>query len=213
MAIKVYGHPYSPATQRVLLCLTEKNLEYEFVFVDLTTAQQKNQPFISINPFGQVPSFEDGDLKLFESRAVTQYIAHQYADKGTPLIHQDPKKMAIISVWLEVEAQKFDVFASKLSTETLMKPLKGMTSDEAAVEQLQSQLAPILDVYEARLAESKYLGGDSFTLADLHHVPIINYLMKTKAKTLFDQRRHVSAWCADILARLACLKVLHGVKI
>lgn len=67
MAIKVYGHPYSPATQRVLLCLAEKNLEYEFVFVDLTTAQQKNQPFISINVrTNPINRYDDNKLANFD---------------------------------------------------------------------------------------------------------------------------------------------------
>ncbi|KAL3849778.1 hypothetical protein ACJIZ3_011660 [Penstemon smallii] len=197
MAIKVHGNPFSPPSQRVLLALAEKDLDYEYVFVDMST----------------VPAFEDGDLKLFESRAITRYIAYAYADKGTPLFDQDPKKVAIISVWLEVEALKFDAAGSKLSFEILIKPLLGMTTDEGAVEQQQGQLASVLDVYEARLSKSKYLGGDSFTLVDLHHVPIVNNMMKTKVKALFDARPHVSAWASDILARPAWAKVLDALKI
>ncbi|KAH6811143.1 glutathione S-transferase 6 [Perilla frutescens var. frutescens] len=207
MAIKLHGHPLSPAARRVLVCLAEKGLDYEFVLVDLTTGQQKKEPFISINPFGQVPGFEDGDLKLFESRAITRYIAHAYADKGTPLISEDPKKMGIIGVWLEVETQRFDAAGQKLSFEILIKPMKGMTTDDAVVEQLQAQLAGVLDVYEARLAQSKYLGGDDYSLADLHHIPIIANLQKTKVKALFDARPCVAAWAAALLARPAWQKV------
>nr|QPB76003.1 glutathione S-transferase [Digitalis lanata] len=208
MAIKVHGNPISAPTRRVLLCLAEKDVEYEYVHIDLFTGQHKKEPFISINPFGQVPGFEDGDLNLFESRAITKYIAHAYADKGIPLLSEDPKKMGIISVWLEVEAQRFEAAGQKLNIEIVIHPLIGQTTDEAKVEQLQAQLASVLDVYEARLAQSKYLAGDSYTLADLHHVPVINNLMQTKIKTLFDERPHVSAWCTDLLARPAWQKVL-----
>ncbi|KAK6127402.1 hypothetical protein DH2020_038862 [Rehmannia glutinosa] len=212
MAIKVHGNPLSPAAQRVLLCLAEKDIEYEFVYVDLATGQQKKEPFISINPFGQIPAFEDGDLKLFESRAITKYIAYAYADKGTPLLVEDPKKMALIQVWSEVEAQRFDAAGQKLSFEILVKPIKCWATDEALVEQLQAQLATVLDVYEKRLAQSKYLAGDNFSLADLNHVPRINNLMKTKVRALFEQRPHVWAWCADILGRPAWQKVLAGLN-
>lgn len=92
--------------------------------------------------------------------------------------------------------------------EILVKPMKGMTTDEAAVEQLQAQLDGVLDVYEARLAQSKYLAGDDYTLADLHHIPIIANLFYTKVKPLFDSRPHVSAWAASLLARPASQKVL-----
>ncbi|KAK6115032.1 hypothetical protein DH2020_007301 [Rehmannia glutinosa] len=212
MAIKVHGNPRSPAVQRVFLCLAEKDLEYEFVYVDLATKQQKEEPFIAINPFGQVPAFEDGDLKLFESRAITKYIANAYADKGTPLLVQDPMKMAMIEVWLEVEAQRFDAAGKTLSFEICIKPIKGLTTDEALVDQLIAQLATVLDVYEKRLAQSKYLAGDKFSLADMNHVPIINNMMKTKVRALFEQRPHVWAWCADILGRPAWQKVLAGLN-
>lgn len=49
MAIKLHGHPLSPAVKRVLLALAEKGLDHEFVLVDLAAGQQKKEPFISIN--------------------------------------------------------------------------------------------------------------------------------------------------------------------
>ncbi|KAG8389462.1 hypothetical protein BUALT_Bualt02G0231900 [Buddleja alternifolia] len=208
MAIKVHGALLSTATMRVFACLNEKELDFEFVPVNLGTGEHKKEPFLSFNPFGQVPGFEDGDLKLFESRAITQYIARTYADKGTPLVYEDRKKMAILSVWMEVEAQKFETPASKLSWELCIKPAIGMVTDDAVVEEQEPELAKVLDVYEARLAKSKYLGGDTFTLADLHHLPNINYLMGTRVKAVYDSRPHVSAWCADILARPAWKKVV-----
>ncbi|XP_011079702.1 glutathione S-transferase-like [Sesamum indicum] len=208
MAIKVHGSAFSTAAMRVFACLNEKGLEYEFVPVDMRAGEHKKEPFLSLNPFGQVPAFEDGDLKLFESRAVNQYIAHAYADKGNPLICQDPRKMAIVSLWMEVEAQKYDASAAKLTWELIIKPLLGMSTDDAIVEEQEVQLAKVLDVYEARLAQSKYLGGDNFSLADLHHLPTMNYLMGTRVKETFDARPHVSSWCADILARPAWQKVV-----
>ncbi|XP_042068134.1 glutathione S-transferase-like [Salvia splendens] len=207
MAIKVYGHPFSPAAKRVLVALAEKGLDYEHILIDLATGQQKKDPLISINPFGQVPGFQDGDLQLFESRAITRYIAHAYANKGTPLISEDPKKMAVIGVWLEVEAQKFDTAGQKLSFEILVKPIKGLPVDDAVIEEGQAQLAAVLDIYEARLGKSKYLGGDEFSLADLHHIPIVANLLKTKVKTLFDARPAVAAWAATLLARPAWQKI------
>jgi glutathione S-transferase len=117
--------------------------------------------------------------------------------------------MAMASVWMDVESQQFDQTASKLVWELLAKPvLLDMSTDTADVEENEAKLAKILDVYESRLAQSKYLGGECFTLADLHHLPTIHYLMGTQSKKLFDSRPHVNAWIADISARPAWLKVL-----
>ncbi|KAM3376623.1 glutathione S-transferase [Capsicum galapagoense] len=208
MAIKVHGPIMSPAVMRVVAALKEKNLEFELVPVNMQNGDHKKEPFITLNPFGQVPAFEDGDLKLFESRAITQYIAHTYADKGNQLLPNDPKKMAIMSVWMEVEAQKFDPVGSKLAYEIAIKPMMGKVTDDAIVAENEEKMGKLLDVYEARLKESKYLGGDSFTLADLHHAPGLHYLSGTIVKSLFDARPHVSAWCADVLARPAWSKTL-----
>lgn len=115
--------------------------------------------------------------------------------------------MAIESVWIEVEAQQYDPHASKLCFEHFFKPMFGMTTDPAAVEELEAKLSKVLDVYEARLGRSKYLGGDCFSLADLHHLPSLHYLLNTPSKKLFDSRPHVCAWVADIIARPAWAKV------
>lgn len=144
-----------------------------------------------------------------ESRAINQYIVQAYGDKGNQLnFHDDPKKNALVYVWMEVEAQRFDPAASKLLFELCIKPILGMTTNDAVVQEYEAKLGEILDVYEARLKQSNYLAADTFTLADLNHIPAINYLMGSKAKAVFEARPHVNAWCADILARPAWSKVL-----
>ncbi|XP_057549146.1 glutathione S-transferase-like [Amaranthus tricolor] len=208
MAIKVHGSPMSTATLRVVAAVHEKELEYEFVTIDMKSGAHKQPPFISLNPFGQVPALEDGDLKLFESRAITKYIAYNYENKGTSLVHKDGKQMAELTVWMEVEAHQFDPVGSKLVWELIIKNLFGMQSDDAVVEENEAKLAKVLDIYESRLSNSKYIAGDSFTLADLHHLPVLQYLMGTKVKNLFDERAHVSAWAKDILGRPSWAKAL-----
>ncbi|MFS7899001.1 putative glutathione transferase [Helianthus anomalus] len=108
---------------------------------------------------------------------------------------------------MEVESQKLEPAAMKLIWELCMKPLLfGQNSDDAVVSVEKKKLESVLDVYEARLSESKYLGGDSFSLADMHTVPTIKFLMDTQMKQVFDARPCVSAWVADIMSRPACVK-------
>ncbi|KAL9360441.1 hypothetical protein Peur_048564 [Populus x canadensis] len=167
--LKLHGTPISTNTQRVLATLYEKE------------------------PFGQVPAAVDGDLKLFESRAISQYVAHQYASKGTQL-GAAGNGYATILVWQEVQSHQFDPSASKLVWEQVFKPVFGLPTDAALVAETEVTLGKVLDVYEARLSQSKYLAGDSFTLADLHHLPNIQALLGTPSKKLFDSRPHVSGW-------------------
>ncbi|KAI7747692.1 hypothetical protein M8C21_029030 [Ambrosia artemisiifolia] len=210
MGLKLYGFVPSNATFRALVSLYEKDLDVEFVKVHMAAREHKTPQFLSRNPFGQVPVLEDGDITVFESRAITQYVARAYADKGNELmINNDPKKMAIQSVWMQVESQKFDIPSHKLAIELYYNVLhRGREVDEALVAEYKPKLESVLDVYEQRLKESKYLGGDSFTLVDLHHLPNVYYLMATEVKKLFDARPHVSAWAADILSRPAWVKIV-----
>ncbi|MED6129909.1 hypothetical protein PIB30_112618 [Stylosanthes scabra] len=115
--------------------------------------------------------------------------------------------MATITVWLEVESQQYDQPASKLLWELHYKQLFGIPTDPKAVEENEAKLSVVLGIYEKRLSESKYLGGDSFTLADLHHLPSLHFLMLTQVKKLVEPLPRVSAWVADISARPSWSKV------
>ena len=82
--------------------------------------------------------------------------------------------MAIASVWMEVEALQYDQIAITLGMELAYKPVVyGISTNATVVEENEPKLAKVVDIYESRLAQSKYLGGDCFTLADLHHLPTI----------------------------------------
>lgn len=209
MVVKVHGSPLSSPTLRVVAAAYEKELDFEFVHVDFESGAHKQLPHLALNPFGQVPAFEDGDLQPFESRAIKNYITHTYERNGTTLISKDMKQKAIQAVWMEVEAHQFDPTATKLVWELVFKAMFGMQPpDMAIVEENEAKLAKVLDVYEARLSQTRYLGGETFTLADLHHLPQMNRLMSTGVKKLFDERPCVSTWCSDILARPAWKKTV-----
>lgn len=121
----------------------------------------------------------------------------------------DVKKQAVWDTWIEVEAHHFDPVAQKLNYELSVKPrMLGLETDQTVVEEYEAKFLKVLDVYEERLSETNYLGGDNFTLADLHHLPTIQYLLATTAKRLFDGRPRVSAWVEDITARPAWVKVV-----
>ncbi|MCL7027418.1 hypothetical protein MKW94_011224 [Papaver nudicaule] len=209
--LKVHGSPISTATQRVIAAINEKGLEYEFVHVNLAEGEHKREPFLSLNPFGQVPAFEDGDLKLFESRAITTHITRNYATSGTSLAPAINNPSVCVN-WMQVENHQFEPVTSALTWELVFKPMFGMTTDAAVVEEKEAKLAKVLDVYEKRLSQSKYLGGDAFSLVDLHHLPNLQCLMGTPIKKRFESRPHVFAWSADILARPSWVKVLDMLK-
>lgn len=111
--------------------------------------------------------------------------------------------MAILTMWMEIEAQQFDPPASKLTWEQVIKPLYGLETDHTVVKENEANLEKVLNVYEKRLEESKFLACNSFTLVDLHHLPNIQYLLGTPTKILFEKRTNVRKWVDEITSREA----------
>ncbi|KAF5195099.1 Glutathione s-transferase [Thalictrum thalictroides] len=207
--VKVYGMPLSSCTARVLTCLIEKGVEYELVTLNLAVGEHKQPGHLAKQPFGQIPVLEDGDLTLFESRAIAKYVAYKYKDQGTNLLrHENVKESAVVVVWTEVESQQYNPPISSLVYELLIKGMYGMTTDQAVVDAESAKFGKVLDVYEARLTENKYLAGNFYSLADQNHIPYTYFLMKTPAASLINSRPHVKAWWEDISSRPSFQKVL-----
>nr|ALY05892.1 GST3 [Litchi chinensis] len=208
MALKLYGAPMSTCTARVLVSLHEKDLDFELIPVDLFAGEHKQPPFVSKNPFGLIPVLEDGDLTLFESRAIASYVAEKFKETGTDLIrHQDLKEAALVRVWIEVESQQYNPAISPIVYQHFVAPMQGKSPDQTIIDANVEKLGRVLDIYEAKLSKSKYLAGDFYSLADLSHLPYTYYLMKTPCASLINERPRVKAWWEDISSRPAFKKV------
>ncbi|OBZ67186.1 hypothetical protein A0H81_12786 [Grifola frondosa] len=183
MAIKLYGFPASTCTRRVAVVLKEKNVPYEFVGVDRTSSEHKSENYLAKQPFGQVPYIVDEDgFTLFESRAIGRYIATKYAAQGEKLIPDpsDLKATALFEQAASIEAFNFD-------------PSQLMQRDAAAdvklLESYKTALNAKLDAYEVILSKTKYLAGDSVTLADLFHLPFGARLEEYGVNVLTSEKR------------------------
>ncbi|KAJ6723449.1 GLUTATHIONE S-TRANSFERASE RHO [Salix koriyanagi] len=213
MALKLYGAPMSTCTSRVLTCLHEKDLDFELVLVDLFAGEHKQPPFLVKNPFGQIPALEDDDLTVFESRAITSYVAEKFKETGYDLTrHQNIKEAALVKVWTEVESQQFHPAIAPIIFQFFVAPLQGNSPDQTIIDANLEKLGKVLDIYEAKLTSTKYLAGDFYSLADLHHLPYAYYLMKTPAASVVNERPHVKAWWEDISTRPAFKKVAEGMN-
>ena len=92
--MKVFGHPLSSCTRKVLLTLAEKGATAELTPVNLFAAEHKTQGHLSRHPFGVVPVLDDDGFLLFESRAIIRYLDVRLG--GTPLTPRAPKEAARI---------------------------------------------------------------------------------------------------------------------
>ncbi|KAI4305954.1 hypothetical protein L6164_029279 [Bauhinia variegata] len=202
MTVKVYGTAYA-APKRVVACLVEKGIEFEAVPIDLFKGEHKTPYFLKKQPFGLLPVVEDGDFTLFESRAIMRYYAEKYKNQGTDLLGKTLEERGLVEQWLDVEATSYHPPINDLVIQSLFAPKMGIPQDPKVIQESEAKLAKIFDIYEERLAKSKYLAGDFFSLADLSHLPATHYLFfKGVGKEhLIRDRKHVSAWWDDISSR------------
>ncbi|KAL2333207.1 hypothetical protein Fmac_014420 [Flemingia macrophylla] len=208
MVVKVYGAPRAACPQRVLACLLEKGVEFELVHVDLDQGEQKKPEFLLKQPFGQVPVVEDGDFRLFESRAIIRYYAAKYADRGPDLLGKSLEERALVEQWLEVEAHNFNDLCFTIMLHLVILPRMGKSGNLALAHSCEKDLGKVLDVYEKRLSETTYLAGETFTLADLTHLPGLGHLIEdVKMDHLITERKNVSAWWDKISTRPAWKKL------
>ncbi|BBN69606.1 glutathione S-transferase phi 12 [Prunus dulcis] len=186
-----------------------KGVNFEIVDVNLEVGEQKQPQFLSRQPFGQVPAVEDGDFRLFESRAIIRYYAAKYADRGPNLLGTTLEEKALVDQWLEVEAHNFNDLVYTLVLQLLVLPRMGERGDVALVHACEEKLEKVFDVYEERLSKSSYLAGEAFTLADLSHLPGIRYLIdEAKLGHLVSERKNVNAWWKHISNRPAWKKLM-----
>ncbi|XP_047957563.1 glutathione S-transferase F9-like isoform X2 [Salvia hispanica] len=208
MVVKVYGPDYA-SPKRVILCLIEKEIDYETVDVDLFKGEHLSPQYLKLQPFGVLPVIEDGDYILYESRAIIRYYAEKYRSQGSELLGKTIEERGLIEQWLDVEAHNFQPPLYDLVVQLLINPKTGVASDPKRIQEDEEKLAKTLDVYEERLSVSKYLASDTFSLADLSHIPFGNYLVTTlKKEYLIRDRKNVSRWWDDISSRPSWKKVL-----
>lgn len=70
----MYHHPYSQHCRRVVALLEEAGLDYELRRVAMEENEHLSPAYLKINPNHQVPTLQDGDLKMFESNAILRYL-------------------------------------------------------------------------------------------------------------------------------------------
>ena len=82
--IRIHRHPLSGHSHRVELFASLADIKHQLVDVDLMSGEHKGEAFLKLNPFGQVPVIEDGDVVLADSNAILIYLAKTYAPEWLP---------------------------------------------------------------------------------------------------------------------------------
>lgn len=185
--LKLVSHLLCPYAQRVRIVLAEKSIEHEIEIIDLA-----NPPdwFLKISPRGKVPLLQVGEVVLFESAVIAEYLDELQA----PSLHPaDPLQRARSRAWIEFASSQLDVVARLYS-----RPDRAGFYREVAV--LQQGLARL----ERALGAGPYFNGARFSLVDAAFAPFFRYFDVIEASAdlgLFRDVPAVRAWRAALQAR------------
>lgn len=176
---------------RVRWALEEVGQPYDVRLV--TFAEMKQPAHRALHPFGQIPTYEEGDLVLFESGGIVLHIAQTRAG----LLPDDPDARAWAITWM---------FAALSTVEQSIVELQFVLFTERDKSWYEARLAMVHDRIRARLGElSDHLGDadwldGAFSAADLMMASV---LLRTRGSGLLDEYPNLAAYVARAEARPA----------
>jgi glutathione S-transferase len=143
---------------RVKLFLTLLDLPFTINELNMAAGDNRKPAHLALNPLGEVPVIEDGDVVLSDSNAILVYLARKYGDPSW--LPQDPLGAAAVQRWLSLAAGKiaYGPCAARLVT-VFGAPHHLETAQKIAVK--------LFDVLDAELRDKPFAIGDTPTIADI----------------------------------------------
>jgi glutathione S-transferase len=156
--LKLISHKLCPYVQRAVIALTEKGVAFERIDIDLA-----NKPdwFLAISPLGRTPVLLVGDVPIFESAVILEYIEETEPE---PLHPGDALSRAEHRGWIEYGSAVLNDIAGLYAA-----------PDEAAFKTKAAQLEQRFARLETRVAAMPWFDGESFSLVDAVFGPVFRY--------------------------------------
>ena len=204
--MRLYSGPLSLFSGKVRIALDEKGIAYELVSVPFSRAgyEPKHPDVLALNPKAQVPVMVDGDLSLFDSTLILEYLEDKHP---TPPLY--PRDVAERARCRQLEAAADEILfphVLDLIREVFYKPT-GAGRDEALVAKARAGIAAHYDGLERRGGDA-YLCG-AFTVADIGYFLTITFATSLGAP-LGEGHPRLRAWYERVQARPAATKELGG---
>ncbi|TDK45103.1 glutathione S-transferase family protein [Antarcticimicrobium luteum] len=186
---------------RVAWLLEELGLEYEIEKFELGSPGMRAPEYLKIHPMGRVPVLEDGDIRIFESGAIVQYILALYGNgRLQPAV--GTQEFATYLQWLHFCEGMIMPPVNTLVVETVLLPPERRT--ELNVKRATKLLNQMLMAVEHHMEGRSFLAGD-FTAADImtgHSVTVSRDMLKID----FSDKPNLDAYADRLLARPALQK-------
>jgi len=174
---------------RVRWALEEVGQPYEVRL--LSFAEMKEPAHLALHPFGQIPTYEEGDLALFETGAIVLHIAEHH----TRLLPQDVNARARAIAWVFAALNTVEPPLVELGMSRLLEGDKPWSTERQPL--LADRARVRLNQLSARLGDADWLDG-AFSAGDLMMVGV---LFRSKPSGLLDAYPNLAAYVARGEAR------------
>jgi glutathione S-transferase len=175
--MKLFHHPVSSSARRVNLVAAHLGLTLDEQLVDLRS-QADRAALRELNPNEKIPVLVDGDLVLWESHAIMQYLCER--TPGQTLYPSEPRARADVNRWLFWIANHLSGTVGAISFERLWKKLvTGGDADPAVIARHEALFHPLAALLDRHLATRAWLSGDAPTLADYSLASTLMYADRT----------------------------------
>jgi len=206
--MKIYTFEGAPNPRRLALFMQYKGIEIESEQIDMMAAQQLSEDYRRINPEGTLPTLvlDDGTV-LTQVIGQCVYLEELYPEK--PLLGSTPLEKAQVISWCHtlftglmtaiasVLRNRGKAFADRALPGPLNLPQIPELVDRGLL-----QIRHILPQLDAHLAQSTWVAGDNFSLADIDLLITIGFLGWVK-ESVPEDCTHLLAWQERAEAKLA----------
>jgi glutathione S-transferase len=197
--LRIYGIARTRAF-RALWIAKELGLDYEHLPIEIGDAGAQSPEFLAINPNGRLPFIDDDGFVLFESLAITLYLAKKHALGGLyPTALQDEARTWQWSLWAGTEVDR-GVNIWSLHAVRLPPAERDAAKRDEALKVIEKPFR----VLDAAVAKQSYLLGDTFTVADLNVAAVISRAVDMDLSAT----PHLRDWLTRCLERPAAREAL-----
>jgi len=176
---------------RVRWALEEVGQPYEVRLV--SSRAMKEPPHLALHPFGQIPTYEEGDLALFESGAIVFHIA----ERNAGLLPDDASARARAITWMFAALSTVEPPILELGTARLLEGDKPWSAERLPL--VKDRVCDRLGRLSARLGDADWLDG-GFSAGDLMMVSV---LLRLKPSGILGGYSNLAAYVARGEARPA----------
>ena len=194
--ITLYDHPLSPYAQKVRIALREKNVPFQLALPGGLGAGGAAGEFAAANPRAEVPTLIDGDVRIFDSTIILEYL--EDAHPTPAMLPAGAAERARVRMIEEVMDTHYEAINWALGEINWFRRAEGDFADAlkaTAARQTQGFLAWL----ERQLGDREWFNGEHFGWGDLSVVPYVAASAGMGNRPPAGSK--VAAWLARALAR------------